>query len=242
MGKRRKQSRKAVGKRRIRPPKVECEFKDLDLTAFGGTSVLAPAAKLFELLGEAVSVKVSNRGASDAETLWAIVASLARGHGSLSDLDPLRADGVARALLGLRQVPEARRAGEWLVRLGAADVKGLWDAAVRFAERVAPAIVAHEVEARGCVALFTDATGIEVDGHLFERARKGCDGHRGYWLHATFLGGLWSAGQLQPGGGRRTRGHRTPIAGLPPAPPRGRWRQPEVGNFQSALWGVVIRY
>ncbi len=62
-----------AGKRRIRPPKVEFEFTDPDLTAFGG--------------------------ASDAQTLWAIIASLARGQGSLSDLDALRADGVASALL-----------------------------------------------------------------------------------------------------------------------------------------------
>ena len=65
-------------KRRIRPPKVEFEFTDLDLTAFGGASVLAQTARqfgLFELLGEAVSVKVRNRGASDTETLWAIFAT-----------------------------------------------------------------------------------------------------------------------------------------------------------------------
>lgn len=52
--------------------------------------------------------------------------------------------------------------------------------------------------------LFIDATGIEVDGQLFQWARRDYHGHRGYWLHATFLGGLWSAGQLQPGGGRVT--------------------------------------
>ena len=112
---------------------MEFEFTDLDLTAFGGASILAQAARrlgLFELLGEAVSVKVRNRGASDPETLWAIIASLARGHGSLSDLDALRADRVAGALLGLREVPEARRAGEWLGRLKPSDVKGLWRAAV----------------------------------------------------------------------------------------------------------------
>ena len=133
-----------------------------------------------------------------------MVASLCRGHGSLSDLDALRADGAARVLLGLREVPEARRAGEWLSRIGTADVKGLWSAAVRFAERVAPAIVEHELETRGYLPLFIDATGIEVDGALFERARRNYDGERGYWLHAAFAGGLWTAGQLQPGGGRVT--------------------------------------
>ena len=40
MSRRRKRSWKAAGKRRIRPPKVEFEFTDLDLTAFGGASIL----------------------------------------------------------------------------------------------------------------------------------------------------------------------------------------------------------
>ncbi len=193
--------------RKVRPPKVTFEFTDLDLTAFGGSSILARTAHefgLFDLLDGAVSVKVRNRGASDMETLWSIIACLACGHGSLSDLDGLRSDRAARLLLGLRRVPEARRAGEWLSRLAVTDVKGLWNAAVSFAGRVSPSIVAHEVETKGYVPMFMDATGIEVDGHLFERTRKDYNGNRGYWLHGTFLGGLWSAGQLQPGGGRVT--------------------------------------
>ena len=202
---------------------MEFEFTDLDLTAFGGASILAQTARrlgLFDLLGEAVSVKVRNRGASDAQTLWAIIASLARGQGSLSDLDALRADRVASALLGLRKVPEARRAGEWLARLRPADVKGLWRVAVEFAGRVAPSVVDHEVGTKGYVPLFIDATGIEVDGRLFQWSGKDYHGNRGYWLHATFLGGLWSAGQLQPGGGRVTLNWRRLLdwtAGMLPA-------------------------
>ena len=199
-------------KRKIRPPKVEMEFTDLSLTAYGGSSILAQTARqfgLFELLDEAVQVKVRDRGASDAETMWALIACLARGDGALSDLDALRADPVARLLLGLGNVPESRRAGEWLARLRTRDVKGLWAAARRFAERVAPLIVAHEAETKGYVPVFIDATGIEVDGALFERARKDYEGRRGYWLHAVFLGGLWSAGQLCPGGGRVTLNWRT---------------------------------
>ena len=87
MGKRRNRGRKNRGKnpgkhRKISPPRVTFEFTDLDLTAFGGASVLAQTARqfgLFELLEEAVSVKVRNRGASDVETLWSIIASFARG-------------------------------------------------------------------------------------------------------------------------------------------------------------------
>ena len=68
------------------------EFTDLNLTPYGGSLILAQTARrygLFELLDDAVRVKVRNRGATDAETLWAIVACLARGDGSLSDLDAL---------------------------------------------------------------------------------------------------------------------------------------------------------
>ena len=48
----------------------------------------------------------------------------------------------------------------------------------RFAERVAPLIVAHEVETRRYVPVFIDATAIEVDGELFEWARKDYRGRR----------------------------------------------------------------
>ena len=222
------------------PPKVEFEFTDLDLTAFGGASILARTARrygLFELLDEAVSVKVRNRGASDAETLWAIVASLARGHGALSDLDALRADTVARALLGLRNVPQAHRAGEWLARVGIDDVKGLWGAAVRFAERIAPAIVTHELETKGYVPLFIDATGIEVDGSLFERTRKDYHGNRGYWLHVAFLGGLWSTGQLQPGGGRVTLNWRKLLEWSAGMVPQGKpvWLRADNAYYKGEL-------
>ena len=227
-------------KRKIRPPKVDFEFTDLGLTAFGGASILASTARefgLFELLGEAVSVKVRDRGASDAETLWAMVASLARGDGALSDLDALRADRVARTLLGLERVPESRRAGEWLSRLGPRDVKGLWAAAVRFAERVAPTIVSHEVATRGYVPLFIDATGIEVDGALFRWARGDYEGRRGYWLHAAFVGGLWSAGQLQPGGGRVTLNWRTLLGWAGRMLPEGTpvWLRADNAYYKGAL-------
>ena len=81
-------------KRKIRPPKVETDSTDLNLTACGGSSIPARTARqhgLFELLDEAVRVKVRSRGATDAETLWAMIASLARGDGSLSNRDALRA-------------------------------------------------------------------------------------------------------------------------------------------------------
>ena len=52
----------------------------------------------------------------------------------------------------------------------------------------------------------------EVDGALYERARKDYDGRRGYWLHTAFLGGLWAGGEPCPGGGRVTLNWRTPLS------------------------------
>jgi len=195
--------------REIRPLPADMDFTDLSLTGFGGGSLLARTAQelgLFDLLSGAVSVKVRRRGASDAEMLWAIVASLARGHGALSDLDALRRDEVACALLGLGSAPDSRRAGEWLSRLGRSEVRALWGVARELARRVAPPVVTHEVATRGYVPVFVDGTGIEVDGSLFQWSRPLYDGSRGYWLHGAFVGGLWASGRLCPGGGWVTLG------------------------------------
>ena len=116
-------------------------------------------------------------------------------------------------------------------------MKGLWSAAVQFAERVAPEIVAHELETRGHVSLFIDATGIEVDGALFERARRNYDGDRGYWLHAAFAGGLWMAGQLQPGGGRVTLNWRRLLEWTAGALPAGTpvWLRADNAYYRGEL-------
>ena len=98
-----------------RPPKVEIDFTDAQLTGFGGWSVLG---QMEERLGlpralSSVSVKRRARGASDVETLWSLIASLAAGNGALSDLDALREDRVGQRLLGLGHVPSGRRLGEY---------------------------------------------------------------------------------------------------------------------------------
>ena len=101
-----------------RPPKVEIGFTDDRLTGTGGAAFLAEAAKPFGLLprlAAAVSVKRRAQGASDAETQGSLMASLAAGNGSLTDVDALRGDRVQRELLacggGARGVGEGLRAG-----------------------------------------------------------------------------------------------------------------------------------
>ena len=153
-----------------RPPKVEIDFTDAQLTGFGGWSVLG---QMEERLG------------------------LPR---ALSDLDALREDRVGQRLLGLGHVPSGRRLGEYLARMDEGQVETLLEVARFLTGQVAPAVVEHEVAVRGYVPVFIDGTGIEVDGKLFEEARRGYDGARQYWLHGVFIGSLWASGRLHPGG------------------------------------------
>ena len=113
----------------LRPPKVEMDFTEVQITGFGGCSVLGQMAACLDLPRalSAVSVKQRARGASDAEALW--IASLAAGNGALSDLDALREDRVGQRLLGLGDVPSGRRLGEYLARIDEAQVETLLEVA-----------------------------------------------------------------------------------------------------------------
>ena len=223
-----------------RPPKVDLDFTDARLTGNGGWAVVARMAERLGLPGllSAVRVKQRARGASDAETLWSVVAALAAGNGALSDLDALRSDEVGRRLLGLRTAPSSRRAGEYLARLEKRHVKTLLGAARRLSAQVAPAVVDHEVAARGYVPVFVDGTAIEVDGALFEKARIGYDGTRQYWLHGVFVGSLWASGRLRPGGGDVAGGWRGQLERdvaplLPPGTPV--WLRADNAYYRGGL-------
>ncbi len=208
-----------------RPLRVEQDFTDARLTGFGGCSALALTAGrlgLFKDLSEGVRVKVRRRGASDCESLWALVASLASGGGALCDLDALRADAAARRLLGLRHAPSGRRMGEFLAKASGSDVEGLLEAARRLARRVAPAVVEHEVAERGFVPVFVDGTEIEVGGALFEGAGPSHGAERALLLHGVFVGGLWASGRLHPGGVHPAHGWRGQLeADVAPLLPEG---------------------
>ena len=209
-----------------RPGKVGIGFTDDRLTGTGGAAFLAHAAErlgLLPRLAEAVSVKRRARGASDAETQWSLVASLAAGNGSLSDVDALRGDGVQRELPGLREAPSSRRPGEFLRRLTKRDVASLDEVLRHLSASLAPAVVEHGTAAKGHVPVFVDGTGIEVDGRLFEHAAKLYTGERGYRLHGIFVGGLRVSGRLRPGGdvacGWKGRMKRDLAPLLPPGTP-----------------------
>lgn len=227
-----------------KPPHVEIEFTDAALTGHGGWSLLGAMARrlgLPEELARSIGLKQRQRGASDAEMLWSLVASLASGNGALSDLDALRADMAGQQLLGLDEAPSGRRLGEYLSRFGEAEVDALLGVVQRLTAQVAPAVIEHEVSSRGYVPLFIDGTAIEVDGHLFEGARRGYDGAVQYWLHGTFLGGLWVSSRLHPGGVDVAKGWREQLErDVAPVIPAGTpvWARADNAYYR----GSFIRY
>ena len=185
------------------PPKIEIDFTDAALAGTGGWALLAKMAKQtgrLIALGQGIRLKRRQRGASDAEMLWSLIASLTAGNGALSDLDALRADPAGQTLLGLTEAPSGRRLGEHLTRFGSEQVATLRQCTHQLAQQVAPAVIEHQVAALGYVPVFVDGTAIEVDGRLFEGAHKGYNGELPYWLHSVFLGRLWASGELHPGG------------------------------------------
>jgi len=107
-------------------PRVDIDFTDARLTNQGGLTFLARLADQLNLparFAESIRIKQRRRGASDAEMLWSLVASLAAGNGALSDLDALRSQPVDQALLGLEEVPSGRRLGEYLSRFQEQDIE-----------------------------------------------------------------------------------------------------------------------
>lgn len=197
------------------PVSVDIDFTDAQLTGQGGLTFLAQLARdsgLLEQFPQRIRFKRRRRGASDAEMLWTLVASLASGNGALSDLDALRQDPATAQLLGIDTLPSGRRLGEYLSRMGSAQLDALQTIAHHLARYVAPTILDHQVETLGYVPVFVDGTAIEVDGRLFEGAGKGYAGSLQYWLHGVFVGGLWASGRLHPGGVDVAAGWREQLA------------------------------
>lgn len=182
---------------------IDIDFTDERLTGRGGYRFLAEQAErlnLFSTLEQAVKLKKRQRGASDVDMLWSLIASLAAGQGHLSDVDALRSDTVASRLLGIGEVPDSRRLGEYLSRFDPASIEALTRVSDHLSRQVAPAVIDHMQREQGYVPVFIDGTGIEVDGQLFEQAAAGYDGDIQYWLHTAFVGGLWVGAALHPGG------------------------------------------
>lgn len=189
--------------------KIAIDFTDDKITSCGGSVFLRQtAAKLGlpELLRSALGLKVRDRGACDSEMMLSLIYSLANGDGAISDVDRLGADEARRELLNLERVPDPRRLGEYLCRFDEAALDRFYQAARAAAAQVAPAVIEHELAEQGYLPVFMDGSGIEVSGDYSEGAGELYDGSVGYWLHGVFVGPLWTAQRLWPGGVDVARG------------------------------------
>ena len=140
--------------------------------------------------------------------LVSLIYSLCTGHGCLSDVDALKADSVSQQVLGLSQVPDSRRLGEYLSRCTPQVLDQLYAIIRTLTPLIIPEVVAHHQEQDGYVPVFMDGSAIEVTGRLFEQASWGFTGEDQYWLHGVFIGGAWVSGRLHPGGSAVTKGWR----------------------------------
>jgi len=125
---------------------------------------------------------------------------MASGDGCLSDVDRLNADTARRTVLGLGAVPNSRRLGEYLSRFDERALSALYGVVQTMVPRVIGDVIDHLESTRGYVPVFVDGSEIEVSGS-YEEAHRGYTGNKQYWLHSVFVGPLWAAHRLNPGGG-----------------------------------------
>ncbi len=109
-------------------PKIDFAVTDEKLTGTAGLALVATLASWIDLpcqLARRVRVKRRRRGCRDEEMLLSLIYSFCPGGGHLSDVDSLAGDPAARRITGLRNVPDSRRLGEYLARLGGLRLAGL---------------------------------------------------------------------------------------------------------------------
>lgn len=182
--------------------KIRVDFTDDQITGSAGGFFLAGLAERFglpSLISEFISLKQRKRGADDSQTLLSLIYSLSNGDGALRDVDRLGIDDARRQLLALENVPNSRRVGEYLTRFDDVTIERLKTVVSEFAYRVVDRVIEAERERLGYIPLFIDGTAIEVDGD-YECAAAGYNKHKQYWLHGAYIGRMWAAGKLLPGG------------------------------------------
>lgn len=197
----------------------EIDFTDEAITASGGSIFLRGMVEklgLREKLRLALGLKQRRRGASDEEMMLSLIYCLAQGDGSLVDVDRLGADGARRQMVGLEQVPNSRRLGEYLERFDQAAVERLRSVARELVADVGRQVAEAEEQREGCAPVFVDGTAIEVSGQYFEGAAAGYNDQPQYWLHSVFVGRVWASQQLHPGAVGVTKGWREQLEEVAP--------------------------
>ena len=208
-----KARRKKQPTRRKIKPTVKLDFTDDMLTSYAGGWYLAQLANLIGLPDalKEIKVKKNKKGASDQNMLLTLIFSLANGDGAISDIDTLMADPSRTNTLGIGQKVHSKRLGEYLRRFDDEQLYRFQTIARHVAKQVIVRADWNQFLENGYIPVFVDGSIIEVTGKNFEEAKIGYSGDMQYWLHSTFIGGVWADQRLLPGASGVTKGWRNQI-------------------------------
>jgi hypothetical protein len=178
---------------------IKMEKSEERLTSLGGLVVLeemAQALGAWKRVDEHLKGPGSGRGYRASEFVQPLVWMLHAGGRRLEDLRELRAEQEVLGELGLRTVPDAGTAGDWLRRQGEAGVAGL--------EGVNRELIQSALEQEGEeLTLDVDATEIEAEK---QEAQWTYHGVKGYMPLLGYVNGLcvgyeFREGNVSPGAG-----------------------------------------
>jgi hypothetical protein len=178
---------------------IKMEKSEERLTSLGGLVVveeMAQALGVWKRVDEHLKAPGSGRGYRASEFVQPLVWMLHAGGRRLEDLRELRAEQEVLGELGLRAVPDAGTAGDWLRRQGEAGVAGL--------EGVNRELIQSALEQEGEeLTLDVDATEIEAEK---QEAQWTYHGVKGYMPLLGYVNGLcvgyeFREGNVSPGAG-----------------------------------------
>ena len=178
---------------------IKMEKSEERLTSLGGLVVLeemAQALGVWKKVDEQLEGPGSGRGYRPSEFVQPLVWMLHAGGRRLEDLRELRAEQGVLEELGLRAVPDAGTAGDWLRRQGEDGVAGL--------ERVNQELLQGAWEQEGAeLILDVDATEIEAEK---QEAKWTYHHVQGYMPLVGYVNGLcvgyeFREGNVSPGAG-----------------------------------------
>jgi hypothetical protein len=178
---------------------IKLERSSERLTSLGGLVVLeemAQALGVWKKVDEHLEGPGSGRGYRPSEFVQPLVWMLHAGGRRLEDLRELRAEQEVLEELGLRVVPDAGTAGDWLRRQGEGGVKGM--------ERVNRELIQGALKQEGEeLILDVDATEIEAEKQEAKWTYHHVQGYMplvGY-VHGICVGQEFREGNVSPGAG-----------------------------------------
>ena len=178
---------------------IKLEKSEEHLTSLGGLVVLeemAQALQVWQRVDKELAGPGSGRGYRPSEFVQPLVWMLHAGGRRLEDLRELRTEQGVLENLGLRAVPDAGTAGDWLRRQGERGVEGL--------ERVNRELIQGALEEEGEeLILDVDATEMEAEKREAQWTYRHVQGYMplvGY-VNGICVGQEFRDGNVSPGAG-----------------------------------------